>query len=113
MIGFIIIVFCAGTFGESFCSERLKSYFCLLSYCFCFGGFWYKEDTCDKIKACNCECCQIDCYYCFEFWTIVIVVTALCVAAAVIVVHAMIVVDVVIAFIVVEMNAPVIVNNLE
>ena len=42
-----------------------------------------------------------------------IVVTALCVAAAVIVVHAMIVVDDVIAFIVVEMNAPVIVNNLE
>ena len=67
LIGFIIIVFCAGTFGESFCSERLKSYFCLLSYCFCFGGFWYKEDTCDKIKACNCECCQIDCFYCFEF----------------------------------------------
>ena len=67
LIGFIIIVFCAGIFGESFCSERLKSYFCLLSYCFCFGGFWYKEDTCDKIKACNCGCCQIDCYYCFEF----------------------------------------------
>jgi len=46
LIGFILIFFCFGTFFSNYCSERLEACFCLLSYCFCFGGFWYKQNAC-------------------------------------------------------------------
>ena len=64
---FISTLFFGGIFkcGES-CRDRFEIYFCLFSFCLCFGGFWFSEETYDKLLERNCECCEIDCYYCFE-----------------------------------------------
>ena len=64
---FLLIIICYGLFacGETL-KDRFEIYFCLFSFCLCFGGFWFNEETYEKLLARNCECCEVDCYYCFE-----------------------------------------------
>ena len=64
---FLLTIIFYGLFacGETF-KDRFELYFCLFSFCLCFGGFWFNEERYEKLLARNCECCEVDCYYCFE-----------------------------------------------
>ena len=51
-----------------FLFERLSNFlYCLFTFVFCCGGFWFEEDA---PSLCSCECCCCDslsCWYCEYF----------------------------------------------
>ena len=73
---FILILFFTGIFMHDVqCKDRFEFYFCLFSFCLCFGGFWFNIKTYDKLLASNCDycscascnCCDCcDCFLCCE-----------------------------------------------
>ena len=63
----ILLLFFSGIFiRDALCKDRFEIYCCLFSFCLCFGGFWFNEKTYNKLFERKCECCKINCYYCFE-----------------------------------------------
>ena len=62
---FILVLFLSGIFSKIEFKDRLEIFFCLFSFCLCFGGFWFKSGICDKMSNCDCDS-DLDCYCCFE-----------------------------------------------